>query len=183
MVCTKENWSWEEAEVNLWTSTSSERVMTFYFRNPKLCNPNILAILSLETLMTICDNFSETIELESGEKCYAHHTTNSGKWKTCGTMQRGRPDSETWKWIIISFGLLKKCMGRSWRLEQDKMGSDTSQCWLTSNICSGSFRLWMVKAMLIDSIGVMISVKTILTCMIAAISRMEFGFRYFCSCR
>lgn len=58
-----------------------------------ICKPIILVMLSLEILITICDNYSDTIELESGAKCSVHHMTNSRKWKTWGTMKRGKLDS------------------------------------------------------------------------------------------
>ena len=170
---TKDNWSWEEAEVNFWTSISSERVITFCFGNPVICNPNILVILSLEILMTICDNCSDTIELESGAKCSAHHMTNSGKWKTWGTMERDSLDSQTRNQTIRSFGLLKKWIIRSWRLVHDKMGSETSHCWSTSRFFSSSFTQCTVKATLMDFVGFIMNAKTILTYMIAAASRME----------
>ena len=34
--------------------------------------------------------------MESGANCSAHHMTNSRKWKTWGTIQRGKLDSQTW---------------------------------------------------------------------------------------
>lgn len=163
--CMKSNWTWGVEKVNFWTRISSDRVITFCSKNHVVCKPNILIMLSLEMVMRIWDNCFVTIEFESVEKCSAHHTTSLGKWKTWGTMQRGRPDSQTWNLTVSSLGLLRKKTGRFWRLEHDKIGSENSHCWSTTRLFSGSLTQCMVRAILMDSMVFIIYSKMILTCL------------------
>ena len=62
--CTKYNWTWGEAEVNFWTSISSDRVITFCLGKPAVCRPSILIMFSLDIVMRILDNCSVTIDLD-----------------------------------------------------------------------------------------------------------------------
>ena len=110
---TMDNYTWGGVEMNFWTNTSSKREITFCSRNLEPINPNIFAMLSLEIWRTICECCSKTIDLDSGEKCSAHYMTSSGKWKTCRTTQRCKPEFQTWKQTIGSSRLPKKCMGKS----------------------------------------------------------------------
>lgn len=113
--------------------------------------------------MRIWDNCSITIEFESVEKLSAHPTTSSGKWKTWGKMQRGRPDSQMQNLTVSSSRLLRNKTGRFWRLENNKIGFETSHCWSMSRLCSGLLMQCTMRAILMDSMAFIINSEMILT--------------------